>query len=161
MIARRNMGMIVGSLFALTVFEAATYTLIFSHLNRHNRLMAALLPERTIAKRNRKNALDLVGHFAHFVGEFSQILFSFIANLTYKSAFNKMALFSYVNGNGLLLSLTAYSYSMKITARNLISSYLWCALHVLLVLFISITLLAVVKTDMTTLFENLDLYLLP
>ena len=154
------MAMIVGSLFALTVFEAATYTLIFSHLNRHNRLMATLLPERTIAKRNRKNALDLVGHFAHFVGEFSQILFSFIANLTYKSAFNQMALFSYVYGNGLLsLTIIIINSTIKITARNLISSYLWCALHVLLMLFISITLLAVVKTDMTRLFETYILFL--
>ena len=43
------------------------YALIFSHLRKHDKSMAMILPEQTIRKRHRKNVIELSGHFAHFL----------------------------------------------------------------------------------------------
>ena len=45
------------------------YALIFSHLHKHDKSMAMILPEQTIKKRHRKNVIELSGHFAHFLYE--------------------------------------------------------------------------------------------
>ena len=45
-----------------TLIQFAAYLGIFRHLSHHDKTMASLLPETTIRKRRRKNAIDLTGH---------------------------------------------------------------------------------------------------
>jgi hypothetical protein len=85
--------------------------------------MESLLPEQIIQRRKRKNALDLGGHFAHFIGEFVEIMLSCIANLTIKRSLNYLSFYIHVYTNSLLcLTMIAISSSLKTTAQQLVAN---------------------------------------
>lgn len=118
-IGRRNVSMIIGSFFALTLIESVIYALIFSFILHHDLYMARLLPEHVILKRKRKNALDLIEHFAHFIVEMGQIVCWLISSSTFKKTFNHLALYLYVYQNGILaLALIAINSTLKALARR-------------------------------------------
>ena len=82
--------------------------------------MVRYLPEHVIRKRQRKNALDLVGHFGHFIGEMGQVICWCIANLTFKNSFNHLSLHFHVYQSGILaLMMVVINNAIRTTAHEL------------------------------------------
>ena len=52
--------------------------------------------------RVRKNALDLCGHFVHFIGEMIMVVLWIMSNITFNGAFNAYAVVVYVYQTGVL-----------------------------------------------------------
>ena len=73
-IARRNKLMILFAFLSLSIFEAAIYTSIFRFIYKHNLSMHLILKEDEVKRRHQKNALDVFGHFAHFLVEVTHVI---------------------------------------------------------------------------------------
>lgn len=61
-----------------------------------------LLLHESLLKRARKNALDLFGHFLHFIGEIFMLVLWVVANITSNGTYNSYAIVAYVYESGLL-----------------------------------------------------------
>lgn len=145
-IARRNQAMVVGSLFVLTILEAVIYAIIFSFLIRHNRDMARTMPENIIKKRKRKNVLDLVEHFAHFLGEIGQVICWSLASLTFKKVFSHFSLYIYFYQNGILavIMIAINSTLRSLAVQWFLNTYTSLIFQFLIILIITTSILLVV-----------------
>ena len=104
-IGRRNILLVVASVFLLILLELISYISMFNFLYKHNLSMRLVMSEKSVRERVRKNALDLFSHFLHFVAEILQVIFSIVANATFNSRFNVYALISFVFQSGVLYLL--------------------------------------------------------
>ena len=61
---------LVASGLVLAAFEMFAYAKIFKVLTENDKLMVGILPERSIARRKRQNAIDLSGHLIQYAVDF-------------------------------------------------------------------------------------------
>ena len=156
-IGRRNILIVIGSLLLVTVIEVFICLSIFFYLYRQNLSMPLVMSENNVRKAIRKNAIDLLTHFLHFIAEIAIIAcYSLsLANLTSDQNFKTYSLCGFVFQNG-LLSLLVMSTSS--TLRNkFIDIFIINRNH----LFISIaTLLISVIVMLVFVLTNVTAYLI-
>ena len=96
-----------------------------------------ILSEHTIKKRTRKNALDLAGHFFHFVAELFQVCFWIAAIIMLNGDLNIWGLALYVYQNGILSSLlTVLNAALRAEAQGLFQNKLCLKIIVVIALFL-------------------------
>ena len=71
---------VVGVGTLLVLLELYTYISIFMFLTRHDRSMINILPAYTIAKRKRRNAINLSGHALQFALDLYQMVIAIVLN---------------------------------------------------------------------------------
>ena len=67
---------LVASGLVLEAFQMFAYAKIFNFLTSNDKLMVGILPENSIARRNRQNAIDFSGHVIQFAVEFTFMIIS-------------------------------------------------------------------------------------
>ena len=136
--------MILSSFLSLSIFEAAIYASIFRFIWKHNLSMRLILKEDEVKRRHQKNALDVFGHFAHFLAEVTQIILWVLAVSTFDGSLNVYGLGVYVFQSGIISFLLIYiSPTLKRVCKNIllgnwVTLILIAATSVGLVLYVSL-----------------------
>ena len=143
-IARRNKLMILFSFLSLSIMEAAIYASIFRFIYKHHLSMRLILKEDEVKRRHQKNALDVFGHFAHFLVEVTQVMLWMVAISTYDGSLNRYGLGVYVFQSGIIsFALISISPTLRHVCKNLLLAN-WVTLilialtSVVLILYVSL-----------------------
>ena len=136
--------MILFAFLSLSIFEAAIYTSIFRFIYKHNLSMHLILKEDEVKRRHQKNALDVFGHFGHFLVEVTQVILWAIAISTFDGSLNRYGLGVYVFQSGIIsfvliyISPTLRHLCKVILLANWVTLILVAVTSVVLILYVSL-----------------------